>query len=173
MSAALHTVEIDSDAELATLEKLAAEADAKENVAAEADAAAEHDAAGHDPEAWRAATDFVTQVLAGQLCPGWHLQASDCAELSTALAAVLDHYWPGGPHGIENWHPLYRLAFVGATITVTRGVDWSTGRVRPMRIERETEKNGESEAAGRPASVPSGPDAEREKRSGFSMGGEA
>jgi hypothetical protein len=158
----MNDVELDVDAELATIAAIG------DTAGAAAEAAAT-EAAGHDPAAWRRATDFIVDVVGGRGCPNWELEQDDRAGLSEALAGVLDHYLPGGPNGIDNWHPLYRLAFVAGAVTLTRGVDWERGAIKPLHKPKA--KHGNGQTSERDASLPSGDDAVGENRKRFTMGG--
>ena len=166
---AVNSVELDEAAELAELAGFADREATAEREAETAAAAAEVEAAGHDPAAWRKASDFIVQVAAGQVCPNWELGEGDQAELSAALAEVLDHYFPGGPNGVDNWHPLYKLGFALVTVALMRGFDWSTGRLKPLR--RKEPESGASETAEREPFVPGGDDEVGQERGRFTIGG--
>lgn len=170
---AVNSVEVDEAAELAELEGFAQAAATAERELEAAEAAAAIEAEGHDPAAWRRASDFVVLAFTGRICPNWNLTAEDHEQLSSALAEVMDHYFPGGPHGIDNWHPLLKLGAAIGGVAVVRGVDWSAGRLIPLRPPEDLESanDGDGEAAERVAPVPGGDDAERQVGGRFEVGG--
>ncbi len=185
MTAAANTVPVDEAAAVAELETIAAGADVEAAAAADATAAAEHAAAGHDPAQWLKASEFAIAVLAGQGVPNWELTTDDCAQLSTSLAGVLDHYFPGGPNGPSS--PIWAFAFAVGTVVMTRGVDWQRGALKPLRkprtkddeereraaqlAEDEAYRATHGEAPERLAAVPGGDDSQRQEPKRFSMGG--
>lgn len=180
-AAAPNAVPVDEAAAVAELESIAAGADAETAAADVAAAELEHEQAGHDPAQWLKASEFAIAVFAGQGVPNWELTTDDCAQLSTSLAGVLDHYFPGGPNGPSS--PIWAFAFALGSVVMTRGVDWKAGGLKPLRkpqpkppaspatIEASSDDAKNGEAAERLAAVPGGQDAERKIAKRFSMGG--
>lgn len=169
-AAAVNEVHVDAAAALAELEAIGARAELDGQAELERQAELEHDAAGHDPQAWSMASTFVVDVFAGQAVPNWELGADDKGKLAGELAAVLDHYFPGGPNGVDNWHPLWRLTFALGTVVVIKGVDWQTGALKPTHKPKPKEAI-DGEATERHAPIPGRENSERQEPQRFTLGG--
>jgi hypothetical protein len=158
----LNAVEVDVEAELAALEREASVVDDAELEHATAEA-------GHDPEQWRQGASWIVALCDAKVCPAWELTEADRLELADKLALVLDHYFPGGVAGTDNWHPLWQLSFAIGVVSLTRGFDFERLAFKPLHPKADD--NGTSEATERHEHLRDGDDPQRENGSGFSLGG--
>ena len=160
-----HTVELDIDGELETLAQLSREA-----AAADAEQERQTENIGHDPDQWQTAAAWLASLIDTKVCPNWQLGNDDRDELTKKTALVLDHYFPGGVQGIDNWHPTLQLLFTVGGVAMIRGFDFERFAFKPLHPRTENE-HGPSDESQRLERVSDGDDPEREVGAGFSIGG--
>jgi hypothetical protein len=176
---ATHPIKLDIDAARAQFARWIEDDSAQDSAAelAEENRAAELAGVNSDPSAWGKAGDLIALTVSG-FAPAWEISDTERGEISGALADCLDHYFPGATTGIDNWHPLARLAWVLGALTVPRVnfVERPGGgigiKLQPFKIGESENGNENSAATGRASDSDSGRDGQRQNVGRFTTDGE-
>ena len=126
-------------------------------------------AADQDPESWLTASNWSVDFLDKKFCPAWELDAGEKEQLSTALAEVLDLYFPGAMRGFDHWHPLAKL-FGSAMMISAMRIDFETWQLAALHNDKKADHEGTSRR--RTLDLGDGNDAERENVGRFTTDGE-
>lgn len=157
-------VAIDEQARQDELDQIGRDADADTRTA-EREVAAQ--VAEETGSGWQDVCHSGAEFVAAHLVPNWQLSEKETADFSAALADLFNRWMPGGFEGIDDWHPLTRLAFVSVMIALPR-FDWQAGKFKSPRVI----KDADSEAGGRDPDSDNGGEPVGKDRVGFATVGE-